>query len=292
MNEIQIFKNPQFGEIRTAVGVNNEPLFCAIDVCKALGYSNGRDAISKHVQEDDVAKCDTIDSIGRKQNTSFINESGLYSLIFGSKMEDAKKFKQWVTSEVLPAIRKTGGYILANVDDTAEELMSRAVLVAQETLKRRDERIRHLEASNVEQQKLLTEQSKQIEANAPKVLFADAVVGSKTSCLIGELAKIISQNGYTIGQNRLFKWLREHGYLGRRGEQRNIPNQHYIEKGLFELKKNVHSENGVLRTTVTTKVTQRGCMYFVNKFLKPEISQQTVIDICQLDADTEPAKEK
>lgn len=262
MTEIKIFSNPQFGEIRTLADENKEPLFCAADVCKALGYANGRDAIAKHVDEGDVAKRDIGVVTGKKTDGSdavqfvsmtFVNESGLYSLIFGSKLDTARVFKKWVTSEVLPTIRKTGGYLATNADDTPEMIMARAVLVAQATIEK--------------QSKQIAEQSAKIEADAPKVLFHDAVTGSKSSCLIGELAKVLTQNGYKIGQNRLFEWMRENGYLGKHGEYYNMPNQRYVEMGLFETKKRVHDENGVLVTTQTTKVTGRGQSYFINKFL-------------------------
>lgn len=259
MSMIKIFSNPQFGEIRTVVNGQGEPLFCASDVCKALGYANPRDAVAKHVSEDDVAKRDIIDSLGRTQSASFINESGLYSLIFGSKLDDAKTFKCWVTAEILPSIRKHGAYMTQSVIERTLTDPDYLIQLATALKKER-------------QQRILAEKKAELEveinkANAPKVLFADAVVGSKSTCLIGELAKIISQNGYPIGQNRLFKWLRDKGYLGKHGERYNIPNQQYIEKGLFELKKNVHSENGVIKTTITPKVTGRGQSYFINKFL-------------------------
>lgn len=253
MTDIQIFSNPQFGEIRTLADAANEPLFCAADVCKALGYANGRDAIAKHVSEDDVAKRDTIDNLGRTQTASFVNESGLYSLIFGSKLDSAKAFKKWVTSEVLPTIRKHGVYATPQTIDNLLADPDNAIKVFQ-TLK--------------EERQLRQIAEAKIEADAPKVLFAEAVVGSKSTCLIGELAKIISQNGYPIGQNRLFQWLRDNGYLGKHGERYNIPNQQYVEMGLFELKKGVRSGNdGVMKVTMTTKVTGKGQSYFINKFL-------------------------
>lgn len=268
MNDIQIFSNPQFGQIRTLTDTANDPLFCASDVCKVLGYTNPRKAVADHVDAPDVTKRDMGVVTGKKADGSdavqlvsltFVNESGLYALIFGSKLESAKAFKRWVTSEVLPAIRRTGGYLAANADDTPEMIMARAVIVARATIEN--------------QSRQIAEQSAKIEADAPKVLFADAVVGSKSTCLIGELAKIISQNGYAIGQNRLFKWLRDNGYLGKHGECYNIPNQRYIEMGLFELKKNVHSENGVMKTTMTPKVTGKGQQYFINKFLQRSQAQ-------------------
>lgn len=253
MTDIQIFSNPQFGEIRTLADEANEPLFCLVDLCAALGISNHRN-VKARLDEDDVRLMDTIDNLGRTQQVIFVTESGMYDVILRSDAEKAKPFRKWVTSEVLPTIRKTGGYIVAKADDTPEMIMARAVIVAQATIEK--------------QNKQIAEQSAKIEADAPKVLFADAVVGSKSTCLIGELAKIISQNGYPIGQNRLFQWLRENGYLGKHGERYNIPNQQYVEMGLFELKKGVRSGNdGVMKVTMTTKVTGKGQQYFINKFL-------------------------
>lgn len=242
MNELRIFNSPQFGEVRT-MGTSSEPLFCAADICRALGYSNPRKAVADHCEEGDVTKRDTIDNLGRTQSVTFISESGMYALIFGSRLESARRFKHWVTGEVLPAIRKNGQYTGEN--------MSRKDL-AMLIIKSEEER----EALE-----------RQIEANRPKVIFADAVAGSKSSCLISELAKIITQNGYEIGQNRLFQWMRTHHYLGSVGEYYNIPCQRYLEQGLFELKKNIHSEDGRLVTTVTPKVTAKGQQYFVSKFL-------------------------
>ena len=261
MNNIQIFSNPQFGNIRTT-GTPDEPWFCAADVCKALGYNNGRDAVAKHVDTPDVAKRDIGVRTGTRADgtpayqtvsTTFVNESGLYALIFGSKLPTAKAFKKWVTSEVLPSIRKTGQYGSYEVPKTFAE----ALLLAAKNQQKIEE-----------QQRMIAEKQMQIEKDAPKVLFTDAVIGSKSSVLIGELAKMLSVNGYTIGQNRLFALLREQGYLGKSGEYYNIPNQAYIEQGLFELKKTTHSENGTMKTSTTTKVTGKGQVYFINKFLK------------------------
>lgn len=252
MTDIQIFSNPQFGEIRTLADEANEPLFCAADVCKALGYTNPRKAVADHVDEGDVTKRDTPTTSG-VQSMTFVNESGLYSLIFGSKLDSAKVFKKWVTSEVLPSIRKHGVYATPQTIDNLLADPDNAIKVFQ-TLK--------------EERQLRQIAEAKIKEDAPKVLFADAVVGSKSTCLIRELAKIISQNGYPIGQNRLFQWLRENGYLGKHGERYNIPNQQYVEMGLFELKKGVRSGNdGVMKVTMTTKVTGKGQQYFINKFL-------------------------
>ena len=185
---------------------------------------------------------------------TYVNESGLYSLIFGSKQERAKLFKKWVTSEVLPSIRKTGGYLSSAKEDTPEEIMARALTIAQATLAKREERLKRLES--------------EAEANAPKVLFAQAVETSKGSCLIAELAKILQQNGVSIGQNRLFAWLRDNGYLCSKGESRNQPTQRAMELGLFEIiKRTINNPNGSVLVTATTKVTGKGQVYFVNKFI-------------------------
>ena len=248
VTNVQVFNNEQFGSIRTT-GTADETLFCAADICKALGYSNGRDAVAKHCDEGDVAKCDTPTQSGTQLMT-YVNESGLYSLIFGSKLEQAKCFKHWVTKDILPAIRKTGSYSIQNM--SRKEL---ALMIVQA-----EEEKEALMLENKQKEAQLQEQK-------PKVVFADAILGSTSSCLVGELAKILTQNGYKIGQNQLFIWLRANHYLGVSGEYYNIPNQRYVEQGLFELKKNTHSENGVMKTTVTTKVTPKGQQYFINKFI-------------------------
>lgn len=270
---VQIFKNPEFGEVRVHRDNSGEPLFCASDVCKALGYANSRKAIADHIEEGDVTKRDTPTSSGI-QSMTFVNESGLYALIFGSKLETAKVFKKWVTSEVLPSIRKNGGYLVAKAEETPEEIMAKAVLLAQKTIEQKNERIAELEKKNKEQTELMNHQrliikghEYVIESQKPKVAFCDAIVSSKSSCLVGELAKILTQNGYKIGQNRLFQWLRDHDFLGKQGERYNVPNQHFMEMGLFEVKKTIHDQNGVLVTKTTPKVTGKGQQYFINKFL-------------------------
>ena len=244
MNEIQIFNNKEFGNIRT-VNIDGEPWFVGKDVANALGYSNNRKAISDHVGEEDKRDGVTIrDSIGREQNPILINESGMYSLIFGSKLESAKRFKHWVTSEVLPAIRKTGSYQSV---PQGKELLALAVLEAQKTIEEQNHKIKEMQ---------------------PKAIFADAVSASETSILVGDLAKLICQNGYQIGQKRLFEWLRQNGYLMKCGSSRSMPTQRYLEQGLFEVKEsNVQNPDGSIRITRTTKITGRGQLYFVNKFL-------------------------
>lgn len=196
-----------------------------------------------------------------------INESGLYSLIFGSKLESAKSFKRWVTSEVLPAIRKTGSYNLPSYQ--IENPIQRAEAWIQEEKERQ---------SLKEQTRQLAEENKnlenQIEEDLPKVIFAMAVTESKRSCLVAELAKIICQNGMEIGQNRLFKWLRKKGYLGTKGEYYNQPIQRWVEAGMFEIKKRtITKPNGDLITVSTPLVTGKGQVYLVNKFLKEYVSK-------------------
>lgn len=250
MNEIQIFSNPQFGEIRTAIGENGEPMFCLPDLCRVLELTPSK--VAQRLSEDVLSKY-PLETAGGIQQANFVNEDGLYDVILDSRKPEARKFRKWVTSEVLPTIRKHGVYATSQTIDNLLADPDNAIKVFQ-TLKE-ERRLRQIAEAK-------------IEADAPKVLFADAVVGSKSTCLIGELAKIISQNGYPIGQNRLFQWLRDNGYLGKHGERYNIPNQQYVEMGLFELKKGVRSGNdGVMKVTMTTKVTGKGQQYFINKFL-------------------------
>lgn len=252
MNKIQIFNNEEFGNIRI-VNIDGEPWFVGKDVAEALGYSNSRKALADHVHDDDkgVTKCDTL---GGKQDLTVINESGLYALIFGSKLESAKRFKHWVTSEVLPAIYHNGGYIQGQENLSDTELMAKAILVAQKTIEQKNQ--------------IIEQQKEKIKQDRPKAIFADAVSASETSILVGDLAKLICQNGYQIGQKRLFEWLRQNGYLMKCGSSRNMPTQRYLEQGLFEVKEsNVQNPDGSIRITRTTKITGRGQLYFVNKFL-------------------------
>lgn len=245
MDNLQIFKNSEFGEVRT-VTVNDEPMFCLIDICKALEMSNPT-MVAQRLDEDERTKLD----LGRQGETNFITESGLYAVILRSDKPNAKKFRKWVTSEVLPSIRKNGGYIAGQENMTDDELMAKALMVAQNKIAERD---------------------KQIERMKPKEIFADAVSASETSILIGDLAKLISQNGYKIGQKRLFEWLRTNNFLIKSGSSRNMPQQRFVEQGLFEIKEsNIQNPDGSVRITRTTKVTGKGQIYFVNKFMKSEV---------------------
>ena len=274
MNNIQIFNNPQFGSVRT-IGTPEEPWFCATDVCKALGYANGRKATADHVDEGDVTKRDTptTNQFGSEViiQMTYVNESGLYALIFGSKLPSAKTFKKWVTSEVLPSIRKTGQYSksesslsLPNFSNPAEAARAWADMY---------DKAHTLEAKTQEQQLAIEAKDKKIEEDKPKVAFADAVTSSSSCCLIGGLAKILAQNGYKIGQNRLFEWLRQHHYLGSKGEYYNMPYQKYIEQGIFKLSQKTFSQGVNMKVGVTTVVTTKGQQYFINKFLS---NQQTI----------------
>jgi len=251
MSNIQIFNHPKFGEIRTT-GTPDNPEFCAMDLCRALGYVNGRDAVAKHVEDDDVAKRDTTDSIGRTQQLTYVNESGMYALVLGSKLDSAKQFKRWITSEVLPSIRKTGTY---SVEQLSRKQLALMVVQAEEEKER-------LALEN-------KQQADQLEEQRPKVAFADAVLSSPDSILVGELAKILCQRGYQTGEIRLYEQLRREGYLCSVGSDYNLPMQRYLEMGLFEITKGTRSGNGgVMHTTRTTKVTPKGQQYFINKFIQ------------------------
>lgn len=211
-----------------------------------LGYKNPSKAIKDHVDTEDKLNNETLLSLGQRGGW-IINESGLYSLILSSKIPTAKAFKRWVTHEVLPTIRRTGGYIATKKDDTPEEIMARAVLIAQDTINR---------------------QKQQIADMQPKALFADAVAASHTSILVGELAKLLKQNGVEIGQNRLFKWLRENGYLMKAGSSYNMPTQRSMEQELFEVKEtSITHSDGHITVQKTPKVTGKGQQYFINRFL-------------------------
>lgn len=251
MSNIKIFENPEFGSIRT-VEINNEPWFVGKDVVDILGYQNGSRDINRHVNEEDRQNYQN-GTFESNRGLTIINESGLYSLILSSKLPKAKEFKRWVTGEVLPAIRKTGGYIAGSENMTDAELMAKAVLVAQSTIQQRDQRIKELESD--------------VAAAKPKVLFADAVSASDSTILIGDLAKILKQNGYNTGQKRLFQWLRDNGYLiKRQGADYNSPTQRSMEMGLFAVKEStVICPDGHTKVNKTTKVTGKGQVYFINR---------------------------
>lgn len=262
MNEIQIFNSPQFGEIRTATDDNNEPLFCAADVCKALGYVNGRDAISKHVDDPDVAKRDAWVTTGTKADGSeakrqtlmtFVNESGLYSLIFGSKLESAKQFKRWVTSEVLPEIRKNGGYIRGNVDETPEELMARALAVAKQTLERVERERQQLASTNENQRIQLGIQDAEIRKAAPKVDYYDKVLQSNCTMTTTQIA-----NGLGMPCHRLNKLLRDAGIQYKQSGQWLLRSP-YTDFGLHAVRTQTYTHaDGSIGTSQYTVWNERG----------------------------------
>ena len=244
MNNIQLFNSPEFGQIRTITD-NDGIYFVGKDVAQALGYSNQRDALARHVDDEDkgVMKLDTP---GGVQDVTTINESGLYSLVLSSKLPSAKRYKHWITSEVLPALRRQGGYMLTGANETPEQIMARALKIADEALKRKDALIEEMK---------------------PKALFADAVGASDNTCLVGELAKMLRQNGVDIGANRLFKRLRNEGFLGKYGSNYNVPTQRSMELGLFRIKETaIQHSDGHVTLQRTPKCTGKGQRYFIKRY--------------------------
>ena len=250
MNTLKVFQNKEFGQIRTVL-VDNKPYFVANDVAKSLGYKRPADAITAHCKGSVKYRYLTE---GGEQELKIIPEGDVYRLVVKSKLPSSEKFESWVFDEVLPSIRKNGGYINGQETLSDDELMAKALLVAHNKIAERDN--------------IIEQQRKKIEADKPKTIFADAVSTSHTSILIGDLAKLICQNGYPIGQKRLFEWLRQNGYLVKSGVSKNMPMQRYVEQGLFEVKEsNVQNPDGSVRITRTTKVSGKGQIYFVNKFI-------------------------
>lgn len=252
-NNLIVKSNRMFGELRIII-IEDEPWFIGKEIADKLGYAKPRNAVANHVEEEDRGVAPIKGDLGGTQEMTIINESGLYSLVLSSKLPSAKQFKKWVTKEVLPSIRKNGMY-------ATDELLNNPDLLIAAATKLKEERAARM---------LLEEEKKQ---NEPKVLFADSVCTSNTSILIGELAKILKQNGINIGEKRLFEYLRNKGYLiKRKGIDWNMPTQKSMDLGLFEIKeRTVNNPDGSTRITKTPKVTGKGQIYFVNKFLKEEI---------------------
>ncbi|WP_276888518.1 phage antirepressor KilAC domain-containing protein [Faecalibaculum rodentium] len=246
MNEIQTFDFDGSG-IRTLT-IDEEPYFVGKDVAQVLGYRDTADALKKHVDEEDKLTRQFADS-GQRREMKIINESGLYSLILGSKLPEAKRFKRWVTSEVLPSLRRNGMYAMDELLDNPDLAIN-----ALQKLKEEREARRQLELQN--------------EQMKPKALFAEAVETSSTSILIGDMAKLLRQNGVEVGQRRLFDWLRTNGWLMKSGESRNMPTQKAMEKGYFEIKeRTISNPDGSVRITKTTKVTGKGQVWLTNEFM-------------------------
>ena len=283
MKEIQIFENAQFGQIRTSMTEQGEPLFCLADVCKALDLNGGARNVKSRLSAKGVVSINTPTN-GGNQQINFITEPNLYKCIFQSRKKEAEAFQDWVCSDVLPSIRKNGGYMVARAEETPEEIMARALVVAKATIERQQgailaaqKKAALLDATN----KGLTKQVEGLERAKqyllPGATFANAVKTSEHSILVGELARIIKQNGVEIGQNRLFAWLRDNGYLCKKGEMYNQHTQKAMGMGLFEIKKTVITKpNGDSLVTTTTKVTGKGQVYFVNKFLYDTINTDAI----------------
>lgn len=262
MNELQIFNSPEFGQVRTIVK-NDEVWFIGRDIAEALGYSDTKSALIDHVDIEDknIFKSGDLPPLNfviPNRGMTFINESGLYSLVLSSKLPNAKKFKRWITKEVIPSIRKHGGYL---TPAKIEEVLSNPdtiIKLATELKQERAKRIEH---------------EQKIEADKPKVLFAEAVETAKSSILVGELAKLIKQNGIDIGQQRLFNFMRENGYLiKQKGSAYNMPTQKSMNLGLFEIKERTINHSDHVEIVKTPKVTGKGQIYFINLFAKKMVN--------------------
>ncbi len=257
MDDVTIFRKDEFGAVR-AVTLDGEPWFVAADVCRALGLGNSRQTLS--YLDDDEKGVITSDTLGGKQEMSTINEPGLYSLILRSRKPEAKAFKRWITHEVIPSIRKTGGYIAAKPDETPEEIMARALVVANETLARHKQQ--------------LEEANAKIKADAPKVLFAETVQKAEGDILVRQLAKLMVQRGYDIGEQRLYEILRRDGFVIKaNAKDKNMPTQKSVDMGLM---RSIERAVGSAEKTFiksTTVITPKGQLYFLNKYA-PEMKQE------------------
>lgn len=242
--QITQFENSEFGKLRVQRGENG-PWFAAIDVCNALGLKNSRAAVGPlDAREKGVIKCDTP---GGVQTLQAVNEAGLYDLVFKSRKPEAREFKFWVVGEVLPAIRQTGGYMVARADETPEETLARAVIIAQQTIER---------------------QKAQLEEAAPKVAFADALTASGATCLIRDFCKTVAAQGYSVRERPFFAWLRRNGYLTRD----NKPMRRYVDSGLFEVNVTTVSTNHGTKETFTPRLTGKGQRYFFDKIAAGEVA--------------------
>lgn len=234
--------------LRTLIDENGEPWFVAKDVCDILEISNPSDAL-KRLDDDERSRF----NLGRQGETNIVNEAGLYVLVLGSRKPEAHEFKRWVTHEVLPQIRRTGGYIPTTDADDDMTILAKAVMIGQRTME--------------QQQRKIAEQQTRIVELEPKARFADAVAASDGTCLVGELAKMLRQNGMDIGQNRLFRLLQADGYLGKSGSNRNVPTQRAMELGLFRIKETtVTHADGHTTVSRTPKVTGKGQRYFIDRY--------------------------
>lgn len=243
MSDIQLFQSDEFGTLRTFIE-GKEVLFAATDVAKALGYGDATH-LTRRLDEDEKG-LRSVETLGGKQKLSVITEAGLYSAVLGSNVPRAKAFKRWVTHEILPAIRQNGAYVASNGSESDEDLIARALVAAKAAIDRKDRELAEMR---------------------PKALFADAVAASDGTCLVGEFAKMLRQNGVPVGQNRLFSWLRDDGFLGKTGSNRNVPSQRAMELGLFRIKETAitHSD-GHVTINRTPKLTGKGQRYFLARY--------------------------
>ena len=240
-NEIRIFESPEFGQIRTVKDEKGEPWFCLRDVCKVLGLKQG-DVCQRLAKG--LVSTQPLSTRGGTQMANFVNEDGLYDVILDSRKPSARAFRKWVTSEVLPQIRKTGGYIPLNAEDDEKTILAKALRIANRTLEQKDELI---------------------EAQRPKVEFADAVTTGDGCILISEMAKLLTRKGYVTGRTRLFRWMRENGHIFKRSTE---PIQRWVEEGLFATSVTMIKTHHGSEERVTTKVTGKGQEYFLRKFIK------------------------
>lgn len=251
MNKLQVFQHPQFGGVEVIV-IDGKEMFGATQVAKALGYTNPYDAINRHCKKDGLVKREVIDNLGRPQEMNFINEGNLYRLITHSKLPDSEKFESWVFDEVLPTIRKHGAYM---TPETIEKTLTDPdfIIGLASRLKQANEEKAQLQAK--------------IELDKPLVLFAESLQVSKDSILVADLAKLLKQNGINVGEVRLFRWLRENGYLIKSGSEYNMPTQRSMDLGVMEIKVGYRgSSDGTTKITRTSKITGKGQIYFINKF--------------------------
>ena len=251
MTDIQKFTNDEFGTIRT-VEQDGKVMFCGKDVATALGYTNPNKALRDHTRGERFVH--PLETCGGTQQVQFITEGDLYRLIASSKLPSAQQFESWVFDEVLPSIRKQGAYVYSNGTESDDVLMARGLLAAQTIIDKKNA--------------VIEGQQREIAELRPKALYADAVTASDGTCLVGELAKMMRQNGVQVGQNRLFEWLRRDGYLGKTGSNRNVPTQRAMEQGLFRIKETaVTHSDGHVTVNRTPKITGHGRVVLMNRYL-------------------------
>lgn len=262
--QVETYKFHGSDPVRVVTGEDGEPWFVAKDVCDILGISNNRDAIAA-LDDDEKNTVAIPDGIPGNPNKTIVSEPGLYKLVMRSRKPEAKEFQRWVTHEVLPSIRKHGGYLAGQEQMTPEQMVLASM--------------RYLESKISEQQATIDDQAGQLEAQKPKVLFADAVGASDGTCLVGELAKMLTQAGYTVGQNRLFRQLRDDGFLGKVGQNRNVPLQRWLEQGLFRIKETaITHPDGHVTLNRTTKVTGKGQRYLIDYYTKGKAAADATVD--------------